>query len=112
MTGQNIKKQPYEVLLCINEGLELVAIVFKSFLVRYLERKFANGVVLLVPMPDTDIGITALLLKLQSSNSRHSIGVNWSTTRHAQLQNQAACSVEISTSISPYNGTYSFIKNA
>ena len=33
-----MKKQPYEVLLCINEGLELVANVFQTFLVRYLER--------------------------------------------------------------------------
>ena len=56
-----MKKQPYEVFLCINEGLELVANVFKSFLARYLERKFVKRVVLLVPMPDTDIDITALL---------------------------------------------------
>ena len=52
-------------------------------------------------MPDTDIGITALLLKLQSSNSRHNIAVNWLTTRCVQLQNRAACSVETSTSILP-----------
>ena len=57
--------------------------------------------VLLVLMPDMDIGITASLLKLWSSNSRHNIGVNWLTTRHVQLQNQAACSAETSTSISP-----------
>ena len=68
-----MKKQPYEVLLCINEGLELVANVFQSFLARYLERKFTKRVVLLVPMPDMDIGITALLLKLRSSNSRHNL---------------------------------------
>ena len=95
-----MKKQSYEVLLCINKDLELVA---KSFLVRYLERKFAKRAVLFVPVPDMDIGITALLLKLQSSNSQHSIVVNWLTTNHVQLQNRAACVVEISTSISPYN---------
>ena len=95
-----MKNQPYEVFLCINEGLELVAHVFKSFLARYLERKFAKRAVLLVPMPDMDIDITALLLKLRSSNSRHNIAVNWLTTRRVQLQNPAACSVEISTSIS------------
>ena len=93
-----MKKQPYEVLLCINEGLELVANVFQSFLARYLERNFAKRAVLLVPMPDTDIGITALLLKLRSSNSRHNIAVSWLTTRHVQLQNRATCSVKISTS--------------
>ena len=80
-----MKKQPYEGLLCSNEGLELVANVFRSFLVRYLERKFTKGVVFLVPMPDMDIGIIALLLKLWSSNSQHSIAVNWSTTRRVQL---------------------------
>ena len=52
-------------------------------------------------MPDTDIGITALLLKLRSSNSRHNIAVNWLTTRRIQLENQAACSVGTSTSILP-----------
>ena len=52
-------------------------------------------------MPDTDIDITALLLKLRSSNSQHNIAVNWLTTRRVQLQNPAACSVETSTSISP-----------
>ena len=81
----------------------MAANVFKNFLARYLERKFAKRVVLLVPMPDMDIDITALLLKLQSSNSQHNIAVNWLTTRRVQLQNRAACSVEISTSISPYN---------
>ena len=101
-TGQNVKKQPYEVLLCINEGLELVANVFQSFLARYLERNFAKRVVLLVPMPDTDIGTTALLLKLRSSNPRHNIAVSCLTTRRVQLQNRATCSVEISTSIPPY----------
>ena len=97
---QNVKKQLCQVLLYIKEGLELVANVFKNFLARYLEKKFAKRMVLLVPMPDTDIDITALLL---SSNSRHNIAVNWLTTRRVQLQNRAACSVEISTSISPYN---------
>ena len=96
-----MKKQPYELLLCINESLELVVNVFQSFLAKYLERNFAKRVVLLVPMPDTDIGITALPLKLRSSNSRHNIAVNWLTTRRVQLQNRAACSVETSTSISP-----------
>ena len=81
----------------------MVANVFKSFLARYLERKFAKRAVLLVPIPDMDIEITALLLKLQSSNSQHNIAVNWLTTKRVQLQNRAACSVEISTSISPYN---------
>ena len=52
-------------------------------------------------MPVTDIDITALLLKLQSSNSQHNIAVNWLTTRRVQLQNCAACTVEILTSISP-----------
>ena len=64
-----MKKQPCQVLLYIKEGLELVANVFKSFLARYLEKKFAKRVVLFVPMSDTDIDITALLLKLRSSNS-------------------------------------------
>ena len=64
-----MKKQPYEVLSCINKCSELVANVFESFLVRYLERKFIKRAILLVPVPDTDIGITALLLKLQSLNS-------------------------------------------
>ena len=96
---QNVKKQLCQVLLYIKEGLELVANVFKNFLARYLERKFVKRAVLLVPMPDTDIGITALLLKLRSSNSRHNIAVNWLTTRRVQLQNPAACSVETSTSI-------------
>ena len=76
-----MKKQPYEVFLCINKGLELVANVFKSFLARYLERKFAKRAILLVPMPD----MTALLLKLRSSNSRHNIAVNWLTTRRVQF---------------------------
>ena len=58
------------------KGLELVDNVFKSFLARYVERKFTKKAVLLVPVPDTDIGITALLLKLQSSNSRRNIAVN------------------------------------
>ena len=98
---QNVKKQLCQVLLYITEGLELVANVFKSFLTTYLARKFDKRVVLLVLMPDTDIGITASLLKLRSSNSRHSIGVNWLTTRRVQLQNWAACSAETSTSISP-----------
>ena len=96
-----MKKQPYEVLLCINESLELVVNVFQSFLAKYLERNFAKRVVLLVPMPDTDIGITALPLKLRSSNSRHNIAVSWLTTRRVQLQNRVTCSVEILTSISP-----------
>ena len=65
-------------------------------------RKIATRVVLFVPMSDTDIGITALLLKLQSSNSRHNIAVNWLTCR-VQLQNKATCLVETSTSISLYN---------
>ena len=56
---------------------------------------------MLVPIPDTDIVITALLLKLRSSNSRHNIAVNWLTTRRIQLQNRAACSVGTSTSILP-----------
>ena len=96
-----MKKQPYELLLCIHKGLELVANVFQSFVARYLERKFDKRVVLLVPMPDTDIGITALLIQLRTSNSQHNIAVNWLTTRRVQLQNHAACSVEILTSISP-----------
>ena len=96
-----MKKQSYEVFLCINEGLELVANVFKSFLARCLERKFVKRAVLLVPMPDTDIDIIALLLKLRNSNSRHNIAVNWLTTRRVQLQNRAACAVETLTSISP-----------
>ena len=88
--------------MCINEGLELVANVFQSFLARYLERNFAKRVVLLVPMPDTDIGITALLLKLRSSNPQHNIAVSCLTTRRVQLQNRTTCSVKILTSISPY----------
>ena len=51
-------------------------------------------------MPDTDINTTALLLKLQSLNSRHNIAVNW-LTRRVQLQNRAACSAETLTSILP-----------
>ena len=98
---QNVKKQLCQVLLYVKEGLGLVANVFKSFLARYLARKFDKRVVLLVLMPDTDIGITASLLKLWSSNSRHNIGVNWLTTRRVQLQNRATCSAETSTSISP-----------
>ena len=54
-------------------------------------------------MPDTDVGITALLLQFQSSNSQHNIAVNWLTTSRVQLQNRVASSVETSTSISPYN---------
>ena len=96
-----MKKQLCQVLLYIKEGLGLVVNVFKSFLATYLARKFNKRVVLLVLMPDTDIGITASLLKLRSSNSRHNIGVNWLTTRRAQLQNRAACSAETSTSILP-----------
>ena len=75
----------YTVVLCCKEGLELVANVFKSFLATYLATKFTKKVVLLVHMPDTDIGITALLLKLRSSNSRHDIAVNCLTTRRVQL---------------------------
>ena len=52
-------------------------------------------------MPDTDIGITALLLKLRSSNSRHNVAANLLITKLVQLQNRAACSVETSTSILP-----------
>ena len=98
---QNVKKQLCQVLLYIKEGLGLVANVFKSFLATYLARKFDKRVVLLVPMPNADIGITASLLKLRNSNSRHNIGVNWLTRRHVQLQNRAACSAETSTSILP-----------
>ena len=96
-----MKKQICQVLLYIKEGLGLVANVFKSFLATYLARKFNKRVVLLVLMPDTDIGITTSLLKLRGSNSRHNIGVNWLTTRRVQLQNRAACSAETLTSISP-----------
>ena len=96
-----MQKQLCQVLLYIKEGLELVANVFKSFLATYLARKFDKRVALLVLMPDTDIGITALPLKLRSSNSRHNIAVSWLTTRRVQLQNRVTCSVEILTSISP-----------
>ena len=61
-----MKKQPYEVLSCINKCSKLVANVFESFLVRYLERKFIKRAILLVPVPDTDIGITALLLSFRA----------------------------------------------
>ena len=48
--------------------------------------KFTKRVVLLMPMPDTDIDKTASLLKLRSSNSRYNVAVNWLTTRRVQLQ--------------------------
>ena len=64
-----MKKQLYVVLLFINKGLELIANFFQSFPATYLERKFAKSVILLVPMPDTNIGITASLLTFWGSNS-------------------------------------------
>jgi len=100
VTGQNVKKQLCQVILCITEGLELVYNVIGTVLAGYLVRKLAKKVVL---KPGTDIDITTLLFNLRSSNSPHNITIyNWLTTFRVHLQNRPACSVGTSPLISPY----------
>jgi len=57
-------------------------------------RVLAKSMVLLMPNPGAYATITALLLRLQGSNSRYDIAKNRVTTFHVKLQNRAACSVE------------------